>query len=103
MTARLVRCLVQLRFALSEACCMNVALVPSLIAHAFPSHGPRRDFTCGAKDVPPSRTDEHAAFGNVAGNMTFGTSEKHGSVRRFMQIIVNKNIFKTNGIGNMHI
>ena len=75
--------------------------MPSNVAHTLPCLGPRRDFTSGAKDVPPSRTDEHAALGNVAENMTFGTSEKHGSVRRFMQIIVNRNICKIGGIGNM--
>ena len=79
---------------------MHLTFVPRFIAHTLPSLGPRRNFTSGAEDVPPSRPDEHAAFMNVAKNMTFGTSKKYGSVGRIMQIIV-RNICKNIGIGNM--
>ena len=68
---------------------MYGALVPNVVAHASPSFGPSRNPTCRAKDVPPSRSDEHATLTNVSEHATFGAREKEMII---MEIIVSENI-----------
>ena len=80
-----------LSFTLSETSCMHRAFMPSNVTHALPCLGPRRNFTSGTKDVPPPRPYKHRAFVNIAIHKAFRTSKKDGSVRRFMQIIIERN------------
>ena len=55
---------------------MYRALVPNVVAHAPPGFGSSRNPTCRAKDVPPSRSYEHATLTNVTESGTLGAREK---------------------------
>ena len=68
---------------------MYRTLAPCVVAHAPPSFGPSRNPTCCAKDVPPSRSDEHATLTDVSEHRTFGAREKEMIIK---EIIVGENI-----------
>ena len=79
--------------------------MPKNVAHAPPSLGPSRNLAGGAKDVPPSRPDEHSAFVDVTIHKAFRTSKKDGGVGSIMQKIIkwNKNICRIIVVRNVLI